>query len=141
MKFYKTRDPGGFMSNYYKARFYIYGRWWICVEAPYQAKKCVNPADFDAIHQATKANDARNLGQQVEMRPDWNDIRVDVMYECCLAKFLQHKDLRDQLMATGEEELIEDSPYDSFWGCGPKGDGKNMLGQVLMRIRNELKGE
>lgn len=142
MKFYKMKDPGGYMSNYYKARFFIYNRWWDTVEHAYQAQKCALPVEYDAIHQAKKANDARLLGQKVQMREHWDDIHKDrVMEECVRAKFLQHKDLRVQLIATGEEELIEDSPVDSYWGCGADGTGKNTLGKILMKIRKELQGE
>lgn len=130
------------MSNYYVARFYIYNRYWDTIEHAYQAQKCVDPAEYDAIHQAPRANDARLLGQKVQMREHWDDIHKDrVMEECVRAKFLQHKNLRDQLMATGDEELIEDSPVDYFWGCGANGTGKNMLGKILMKIRKELQGE
>ena len=144
MKFYKTNEPGGYMSNYWKARFFIYSRWWYTIEHAYQAQKCALPAEYDAIHQTKKANDARLLGQKVQMREHWDDIHKDrVMEECLRAKFLQHKDIRDQLMATGEEELIEDTTTsnDMHWGCGTDGTGKNMLGKLLMKIRNELKGE
>jgi len=141
LKFYRLKEPGGYMSNYWKARFFIYGRWWPTVEHAYQAQKCSNQAEYDQIHQTVKANDARLLGQKVKMRANWDEDKFRVMYECCLAKFLQHKDLRDQLMATGDEELIEDSPVDWYWGCGADGTGQNQLGKVLMRIRSELKGE
>jgi|APCry1669190327_1035288.scaffolds.fasta_scaffold56545_2 N-glycosidase YbiA len=141
IKFYKTRDPHGYMSNYWKAKMFIYGRWWICVESPYQAAKTNVMEEKDAIWAATKANDARLLGQTVTLVPDWDQIKRSVMMECVLAKFLQHPCLRQQLMETGDEILIEDSPYDSFWGLGPKGDGQNMLGQVLMEVRTLLGGE
>lgn len=142
MKFYKLKEPGGYMSNYKKARFFIYNRWWDTIEHAYQAQKCVDPKEYDTIHQAPKANDARLLGQKVQMREHWDEIHKDrVMEECVRAKFLQHKDLRAQLIATGDEELIEDSPVDSYWGCGADGAGKNMLGKILMKIRKELQGE
>jgi hypothetical protein len=66
-------------------------------------------------------------------------IKVQVMYDCCLAKFTQNQDLMDKFMGTGEEELIEDSPVDSFWGCGADGKGLNHLGKVLMRVRKDLR--
>lgn len=141
LKFYRLKEPGGYMSNYYRARFHIYGRWWDTVEHAYQAQKCVDPVEYDAIHQAVKANDARLLGQKVKMVPGWDESKALVMEECVRAKFLQHKDIRDQLMATGDEELIENSPVDWYWGCGADDTGKNMLGQILMQIRKELKGE
>ena len=141
IKFYKTRDPYGFMSNYYKSRFFVFGKWWNFSEAPYQAAKTTVASEIDAIHKAAKANDARLLGQQVTMRPDWDEAKYQVMKEVCVAKFLQHADLRKQLMDTGDQELIEDSPVDYYWGCGKDGTGKNMLGKILMEIREELKGE
>ena len=48
-------------------------------------------------------------------------------------------DLRRQLLETGDEELVEKAPRDYFWGCGASGSGKNMLGQILMEVRSELR--
>jgi N-glycosidase YbiA len=141
IKFYKTKDPYGFMGNYSRYRFYVYDRWWSCVEAPYQAMKTFDRAEQDAIQQAKTSNEARLLGQKVSFRSDWDQVKDSVMKECLMAKFLQHKDIRDQLMATGQEELIEDSPVDYYWGCGKDGSGKNMLGKLLMEVREELRDE
>jgi ribA/ribD-fused uncharacterized protein len=141
IKFYKTNGPHGFMNNFKKARMYIGGRWWNNVEAPYQAAKTVIKEEEDAIWAAKTPREARDLGQKVKMRPDWDQVKDKVMYECVLAKFLQHPDLRKELMKTDPEELVEDSPIDSYWGCGADGAGKNMLGKTLMRVRLELRGE
>ena len=141
IKFYRTKDPYGFLGNFYRARMFIYGRWWDFVEAPYQAEKTSVQAEKDAIWSAVKPMEARNLGQKVTMRPDWDQVKRTVMKECCLAKFLQHPDLRKQLMETGTEVLVEDSKIDWFWGCGKDGTGQNVLGQVLMEVRTELAGE
>src|SRR5512135_1081500 len=141
IKFYRTRDPYGFLGNYYKARTFIYGRWWDWNEQPYQSAKTFVQSEKDEIWAAKKANDSRLLGQKVTMRPDWDQVKRQVMKECCMAKFLQHPELRKQLMETGDEELIEDSPVDWYWGCGADGTGQNVLGQILMEIREELKGE
>lgn len=141
IKFYRLKEPGGFMSNYWKARMFIYGRWWNWTEAPYQSAKTNVQTEKDAIWRAERANDSRLLGQKVTMVPDWDVLKREIMKECCMAKFLQHPDLRQQLMATGTEELIEDSPVDFFWGCGADGTGQNVLGQVLMEIRSALQGE
>lgn len=141
IKFYRTKDPYGFLGNYYKARTFIYGRWWNWNEAPYQSAKTSVQSEIDEIHQALKANDTRLLGQKVTMRPDWDQVKRAVMKECCMAKFLQHPELRKLLMETGDEVLMEDSPVDWYWGIGKDGTGQNVLGQVLMEIREELKGE
>ena len=141
IKFYKTNEPHGFLNNFKKARMFIYDRWWNNVEAPYQAQKTNDPDEQDMIWAAKTPREARDLGQKVKMREFWDKYKDQVMYECCMAKFLQHPDLRAKLMATGDEELVEDSPIDYYWGCGKNGTGKNMLGKTLMRIREELKGE
>lgn len=127
------------MSNYYKARFFIYGRWWDTVEHAYQAQKCIDETEYDAIHQAKKANDARLLGQKVKMRDNWERIKFNIMMDCVLAKFLQNKDIGEQLISTGDEELIEDSPVDYYWGCGSDGTGLNRLGLILMETRRILR--
>ena len=141
IKFYKLKDPGGYMSNFYPARMYIYKRWWTWAEAPYQVRKTFQAEGWELIHNAKTARESRELGQKLTMRPDWDQIKREVMKEVCLAKFLQHPDLRKQLMATGTEELIEDSPVDWYWGIGKDGTGQNVLGQVLMEVRAKLQGE
>jgi predicted NAD-dependent protein-ADP-ribosyltransferase YbiA (DUF1768 family) len=45
------------------------------------------------------------------------------------------------LLETGDREIIENSPVDSYWGIGPDGRGENMVGKILMRLRKELKNE
>jgi len=54
------------------------------------------------------------------------------------AKFLQNTDLREMLLETAPHKLIENSKTDPFWGIGKKGDGKNMLGVILMETRERL---
>jgi ribA/ribD-fused uncharacterized protein len=61
------------------------------------------------------------------------------MHRCCLAKFTQHENLKKLLLDTGDAELQEDSQDDFFWGIGADGSGKNVLGKILMRIRDEIK--
>ena len=91
IKFYRIKEPHGYMSNYKKAPMYLWGRWWKNVEAPYQAAKTSDPNEYDAIWKATTANEARELGQKVKMRPDWDQVKYDIMKECVLAKFLQNQ--------------------------------------------------
>ena len=141
IKFYKLNDPGGFMSNFYRSTFTLYGRKWSTVEHAYQAQKCVDDKEYNEIHEAKTPRIARNLGQEVKMRKDWDSSKASVMEECVRAKFTQDEFLKKELLDTGNQELIEDSPVDWYWGCGSDGKGQNMLGQVLMKIRKELKGE
>ncbi|MEI5908011.1 NADAR family protein [Bacillus spongiae] len=84
---------------------------------------------------------AKTLGSNrgYKIYPDWDSRRIDVMREAVRAKFTQHSDLRELLQSTGDAVLVEDSPYDYFWGCGKRKTGKNMLGKILMEVREEIR--
>lgn len=73
-------------------------------------------------------------------RPDWDDVKLDVMRQILRAKADQHEYVRRKLLATGDRELIEDSWRDDFWGWGPNRDGQNWLGRLWMEIRDDLRG-
>lgn len=138
IKFYKTNEPYGYMNNFHKTSIFIYDNWWNNVEAPYQSRKTLDPAEKKEIWEAATPRKARDLGQKVELVDNWDAIRFSVMRECVLAKFLQNDRLRNDLISTGTEILIEDSPIDYYWGCGADGTGLNMLGQILMSVRNAI---
>lgn len=76
---------------------------------------------------------------KAQRRPDWNDVKVDIMRCILAAKASQHEYVRRKLLATGERELVEDSWRDDFWGWGPNRDGQNMLGKLWMQVRAELR--
>lgn len=141
IKFYRLLEPGGFMSNFWRAKITIYGRIWDTTEHAYQSQKTSVPGEIDKIWACKTPKESRLLGQICQLRPDWDDVKDRVMKECCIAKFTQHADLKKLLLETGDAELIEDSPVDWYWGCGKDGTGKNMLGKILMEIRAELRDE
>lgn len=125
-----------FLSNFYGAPLVYQGLSFKSSEAAYQAAKCPERmAEFCGL----SAYQAKRLGNKVELRPDWDSVKLDVMYQVCKAKFEQNPDLQTRLLATEDEELIEGNTWhDTFWGiCN--GEGKNNLGKILMRIRDELK--
>ena len=74
----------------------------------------------------------------VEIDPDWDARRDDVMYGVLRRKFLLDRRAQSVLLSTGDALLLENSKYDAYWGAGPNSDGKNMLGQLLMRVRDEI---
>ena len=71
-------------------------------------------------------------------RSDWEQVKEDVMFKALQAKFTQHEYLRRMLVETKERKLVEHSPYDSYWGDGGDGSGKNRLGELLMILRGDL---
>jgi ribA/ribD-fused uncharacterized protein len=75
-----------------------------------------------------------------QVRPDWHDVKLDIMRRADQAKFEQNAHLAVLLLATGDTELIEDSPSEPFWGIGSDGLGLNWAGRVLMEVRNQLRG-
>jgi ribA/ribD-fused uncharacterized protein len=88
-----------------------------------------------SAHEAFK----RAQGWKSLQRPDWNEVRLDIMRDILRAKADQHEYVRRKLLATGDRELIEDSWRDDFWGWGSNCDGKNMLGKLWMEVRAELR--
>jgi N-glycosidase YbiA len=73
------------------------------------------------------------------IRPDWEEVKISVMKKGLYAKFTQNPGLQESLLSTDDREIMENSPYDSFWGIGPQGNGQNQLGKLLMRLRSHLR--
>ena len=81
---------------------------------------------------------AKRLGRRVELRSDWETVKIEIMRQVLKSKFTHNPELREKLIATGNTELIEGNNWnDRFWGVC-RGVGKNHLGKLLMEIRAEL---
>lgn len=52
---------------------------------------------------------------------------------------LQNPYVLEKLLLSGDLDIVEDSPKDEFWGWGPNRDGRNELGKIWMRLRDELR--
>jgi N-glycosidase YbiA len=143
IRFYSTRDPFGEFSNFAPFPIEIDGQSWPTTEHYYQAQKFDDPAYREQIRAAASPMIAAKLGRsrKVPLRDDWEQVRDEVMHRAVAAKFRTHAALRDLLLSTGDHLIVEDSPTDSYWGCGADGNGRNMLGVILMRVRAELRGE
>ncbi|KAH9942727.1 hypothetical protein B0H21DRAFT_696088 [Amylocystis lapponica] len=76
---------------------------------------------------------------QPEVRADWREVNIAKMDKTLWYKFTQHNDLKRELLATGDAELVEDSAKDAFWGIGADGSGSNELGKALERLRSRLR--
>lgn len=112
-------------------------------EAAYHWYKFIGNAPNIAgdILTAPSAHEAFKIAERnkVLRRPDWDDVKVDIMRHVLRLKVQQHEYVRRKLLATGDRELIEDSWRDDFWGWGPNRDGQNMLGKLWMEVRAELR--
>lgn len=71
--------------------------------------------------------------------PLFSALKDVVMYEVVYAKIAQHADLRDLLLGTGSEEIVEASPVDAYWGWGRAENGLNKLGRMFMAVRDALR--
>jgi ribA/ribD-fused uncharacterized protein len=142
IKFYKTKEPYGCFSNFSRHAIKLDDRTWATTEHYFQAQKYVDTPRYDQIATAETPRIAADLGRDrsLPIRPDWEQIKDEVMLRCVRAKVMQHPQIMQLLLSTGDAEIIEDSPIDWYWGCGKDGIGKNMLGKILVIIRDELKG-
>ena len=73
------------------------------------------------------------------LRADWEEVKDDVMRKAVLKKFKTHAEIREILLTTADEKIVENAPGDYYWGCGKDGSGKNILGKILMEVREELR--
>ncbi len=120
------------------------GVYWPTVEHYFQAQKFIGPdlTEYrERIRRARTPKDAKALGRtrKVPIRGDWEDVKDAVMLTAIRKKFA-HPKLRELLLSTGNRALIEAAPSDYYWGAGRTGTGKNRLGELLMKVRAELRG-
>lgn len=142
--FYKVWQPYGCFSNFSLHGIKIHSIYWLTVEHYYQAQKFVGTPDaviIPLIHAAQTPELAAALGRDCtrQIRPNWELVKTQVMQEAVLQKFLTHADIREILLTTGNQLLVENSPTDYFWGCGANKTGQNHLGKILMNVREEIR--
>lgn len=127
-----------FLSNFYRSPVSYDGRTWKTVEHAYQAAKTNIESEKEAIRNAELPNKAKRMGKSVTMRSDWDYVKVGVMEELLRLKF-DIPELEALLVATGNLPIVEGNYWgDTFWGVDINtGIGKNMLGKLLMMIREE----
>lgn len=111
-------------------------------EHAYQAQKFIGVAHgvWESIAFAPSAHIAFKIAEQYASlrRPDWNDVKINVMRDILGAKADQHEYVRRKLIQSGTRTLIENSWRDDFWGWGADGQGQNMLGKLWMALRSSL---
>lgn len=141
IKFYSVGDEYGEFSNFSGYPIQLDKKWWSTSEHYFQAKKFKEPEYQEEVRKAKTPMIAARLGRSRKrpLRRDWESIKVQVMRKAVLAKFTQHLELQTLLLFTGEAKLVEHTANDSYWGDGGDGSGKNMLGQILMEVRTQLR--
>lgn len=138
MKIDSFRGKYFFLSNFYEAPVTYEGLTYQNNEAAFQAQKCANPKEREAF---TKMNpsEAKRTGRRVQLRKDWEKIKISVMTDIVKAKFEQNSNLAEKLLATGDACLEEGNDWgDRIWGT-VNGQGANCLGNILMNTREQMK--
>lgn len=142
IRFHLPRErPYGCFSNYSGHGFTLDGSWWPTAEHYFQAQKFTDSELIERVRSAPTPGDAKKIGNNraLPIRSDWDQIKDEVMRRAVEAKFAAHRKLRDLLLSTGDEQIVENAPNDPYWGCGPDGKGLNRLGQMLMEVRERLR--
>jgi ribA/ribD-fused uncharacterized protein len=148
IRFYRASEkPYGVFSNLSRRAIIFEGVEFATSEHAYQAGKARKPEVKEwlmaAPSPALLAMAAHGL-YVWDVSPDWSKVKFERMKNVLLAKFTQHKDLNELLLSTGDARLVESATVDNavnrLWG-EVNGVGKNMLGKLLMEVREELRAQ
>lgn len=142
IKFRRSYQDFGWLSNLFPAKIRVGGFEYNSSEQLYKKLKCLvtrgGPELLDLM--ASSGDDCRKLVKQTppNLEKKWSAVKFEVMIACQYLKFSQNGDLRERLLKTGNQELLENTP-DPQWGVGQSGRGKNLCGRALMEVRKLLK--
>jgi N-glycosidase YbiA len=141
IKFYQTNEEYGCFSNFADYPIELKGKIWPTSEHYFQAQKFLGTKYEEEIRKINSPMMAAQLGRDRKkpLRRDWEKVKDSIMRDAVLAKFRQHEDLQEILLATGDAKIIEHTENDRYWGDGGDGKGQNKLGQILMSVRSELR--
>lgn len=129
-----------FLSNFFPCRIDWEGITYPSVEHAYQACKTLNQKERLRIASLSTPGQAKRIGKELTIRPDWETVKISIMESLVRQKFSRHPTLKQLLLATANQEIQEGNSWnDTFWGVFlSTGEGRNELGKILMHIRKEL---
>lgn len=136
-------DAKELMSRSSLHSFELDGQTWPTVEHYYQAMKFDNESYRAKILNANSPEQARKLGQArfKRKRPDLKKVKNTLMTRAIYTKAKTYPIVATRLLETLEQDLVENSQFDYYWGCGRDHRGDNHYGKVLMNVRNKLHQE
>lgn len=143
INFYSTKDAYGCFSNFAPYPFRIDNKVWKTSEHYFQAQKFAGTEHEEELRLVDSPMVVARMGRsrQRPLRKDWEVVKNDIMRAALRAKFTQNEELKKILLETGDATLVEHTTNDRYWGDGGDGSGRNMLGELLMELRDELKNE
>lgn len=145
-----TLDETRFLSNFYpykkggkfdnELRIEYDGLVFDCTENAYQAARTNDIELKTKISQMNPYDVVKMLkAGEVPTKENWDNEKLEVMYDLALQKFSKHPLLKRRLLDTGDAILEEGNTWgDVFWGVCD-GSGENNLGKILMRVRANLR--
>lgn len=126
------------LSNFWQVPILFEGFIYASVEHAYVAAKTTDPAVREQVRCVTNPGSVKRFGRKIDVRPDWDEIRLATMEQLVRAKFAD-KRLRALLISTGVAHIEEGNHWgDTFWGVDLRGNGENHLGKIIMKIRAEI---
>jgi ribA/ribD-fused uncharacterized protein len=134
-----------FLSNFFVREIVYKDVRFLTTEHAFQWDKTTDPDEQRIVLAASTPGKVKRLGRQVTMRPDWAQLRFKTMFDINMAKFTQHLDLKENLLATEDAVLVEGNNWhDNFWGdcvCSRCANitGLNHLGKTLMQVRESIR--
>lgn len=127
--------PFRFLSNFYQSPVYFENILYPSSENAYQAAKKLD-IELRKKFVDISLSESKKLGRSINIRPDWESIKYDIMYIIVFDKFYRNHKLRRKLLLTGDAYLEETNHWkDTCWGKTEEGVGRNSLGKILMIIR------
>lgn len=138
--FYAVNAKYGEFSNFAPYPIKLKKKIWNTSEHYFQAQKFAGTDQEEKIRKASSPMKAAEMGRnrRVKIRQNWDHIKENVMYDALKAKFTQYEELKSLLLSTNDKILVEHTENDEYWGDGGDGSGKNRLGKLLMKLREEL---
>lgn len=134
--FFKLKEPYGAFSNFARYPIIVCNQYWPTTEHFYQAQKTLDMELREKIRTAKTPREAANIGRSLKLRKDWEEKKNWYMTVAVLMKVLQHEEIRELLISTGNKIIKEHTDVEDYWSDGGDGSGKNMLGRILMRVRD-----
>lgn len=118
IQFYSAGGEYGCFSNFSVHPIRLKGKTWPTVEHYFQGQKFPGTEYESRARKAKSPAIAARLGRDrsLPLRRDWQKVKDNIMFDAVLAKFTQHPDIRGILLSTGDEELVEHTASDSYWG-------------------------
>ena len=145
----------GVLSNFEKCYIKYKGHLFATTEQAFMWEKAIFFNDHESASKILKEENpakAKKLGREVKNFDDskWSEVCYEIMYKINYEKYSQNTRLKNILLNTGDKQLIEANPRDLRWSCGREANdskienekdwpGENLLGKVLMQVRQELK--